>query len=162
MDARRQIIAWLRDVHALEQSLEHVLQMQAKDAQQTPELLARLEQHLSETIRHKDMVGRALLSLDETPSGVKSMAAGVMGMMQGMTLAVFRDETLKCILTDYAMEHFEIACYRSLRVAATEAGFPAIAEMCEQILKDETAMAEWLEEQIPDFTRSHVNSLAEK
>ena len=58
---------------------------------------------------------------------VKSIAAGFMGMMEGMSLAVFRDENLKAILADYAMEHFEIACYRSLRVAANEAGLPAVA-----------------------------------
>jgi ferritin-like metal-binding protein YciE len=160
MDARQQIIAWLRDAHALEQSLENILRAQIAATADAPDLRGRLEQHLSETTEHKAKVADALGSLDEKPSTVKSVAAGFMGMMEGMSLAIFRDETLKAILADYAMEHFEIACYRSLRVAANEAGFPAIAEMCEAILKDETAMAEWLEEQIPDTARSHLHSLA--
>ena len=160
MDARLQIVAWLTDAHALEQSLENVLKTQVDSVDDDPELRSRLEQHLAETRRHKERVSEALATLNEKPSGLKAAAGGFMGMLQGMSLAVFRDETLKCIIANYAMEHFEIACYRSLRVAATEAGLPAIAEMCEDILKEETAMAEWLEEQIPDTTRNHIESLA--
>jgi ferritin-like metal-binding protein YciE len=162
MDTRLQIIAWLRDAHALEQSLENVLQMQINDAKDTPDLRARLEQHLDETRGHKEKVTEMLASFDETPSSMKSIAGGFMGLMEGVSLAAFRDETLKCIIADYAMEHFEIACYRSLRVAATEAGFNNVADMCEEILEDETAMAEWLEEQIPDMTRAHLHSLPAK
>ncbi len=57
------------------------------------------------------------------------------------------------MLADYASEHFEIACYRSLIAAAEEAGKPQVAEVCSEILEDEEAMADWIEEQIPEVTR---------
>ena len=160
MDSRLQLIAWLRDAHALEQNLENNLRIQISETKRFPEFRDKLEQHLRETTRHKERVRDALTSLNEAPSNIKSMAAGFMGMMEAMGLAVFRDELLKAIMVNYAMEHFEIACYRSLRVAAHELELTAIETMCEEILKDETAMAEWLEEQIPDTTRGHLQSLA--
>ena len=159
MDSRRQIIAWLNDAHAVEQSLENVLQLQSKSAADNPELRERLDQHLAETRGHAERVRNALESLGEKPSALKSLAGGFMGIMQGVSTSVFRDEVLKNIIANYAMEHFEIACYRSLRVAANEAGLTEIAEMCEAILAEETAMAEWLEEQIPDMTRAHLETL---
>lgn len=160
MDSRQQIVAWLRDAHAMEQSIENVLQAQIADAKEMPELRARLEQHVTETRRHRDEVEAALAELNETPSTMKSMAGGFMGMAQGASMAMFRDELLKGVIGNYAMEHFEIACYRALRVAANEAGLSDLARRCEDILTEETEMAEWLEEQIPDMVRLHLRSLA--
>lgn len=162
MDPRQQIIAWLKDVYAFEQSLENILQLQINDTKEVPELQARLTQHLTETRGHAEKVSAALATLGESPSAVKSIAGGFMGLIQGVSLAMFRDETLKIIIADYAMEHFEIACYRSLRVAANDEGFADLAAMCEEILIEETEMAEWLEEQIPDMVRAHLHALTSK
>jgi ferritin-like metal-binding protein YciE len=56
---------------------------------------------------------------------------------------------LKNFLADYATEHFEIACYRALIVAANEAGHPRIATVCERILAEEEDMAEWIGKNLP-------------
>jgi ferritin-like metal-binding protein YciE len=160
MDSNQQIIAWLRDAYAMEQSLENVLQLQINDSKEVPDVQARLEQHLAQTREHSAKVKAALSGMGETTSALKSAAGNIMGLMQGVSMAVFRDEMLKGIISNYAMEHFEIACYRSLRVAANEAGLTDLAEMCEEILAEETQMAEWLEEQIPDMTRAHLHSLS--
>lgn len=162
MEQNQQIITWLKDAHALEQSLENILQAQIREARDMPEMQQRLEQHLEETRRHRERVTAALAVFGETPSKLKTATAGFMGMMEGMSTAIFRDMLIKNIIADYAMEHFEIACYRALRVAANEAGFTEIATMCEDILKEETAMAEWLEEQIPDMTRAYLSAHAAK
>jgi ferritin-like metal-binding protein YciE len=42
-----------------------------------------------------------------------------------------------------------IACYRSLIVAANEAGHPKIARVCREILREEEKMAAWLEKNLP-------------
>ncbi|MDO8540639.1 MAG: ferritin-like domain-containing protein [Opitutaceae bacterium] len=156
MDQNQQIITWLKDAHAFEQSLEIILQAQIAESRDVPEMQQRLQQHLEETREHRRRVASALGTLGESPSKIKTLAGGFMGMLEGLSTAVFQDRAIKNVLADYAMEHFEIACYRSLRVAANEAGFTDIATMCEEILKEETAMAEWLEEQIPDITRAHL------
>jgi ferritin-like metal-binding protein YciE len=158
MEQKQQVIAWLKDAHALEQGQENILESQIREARDMPEMEQRLQQHLAETRRHRERVADALTQLGASPSAIKSIAGGLVGMMEGISTAMFKDMTVKNLIADYAMEHFEIACYRALRVAANEAGLPAIATTCEDILKEETAMAEWLEEQIPDITRAHLNA----
>ncbi len=63
---------------------------------------------------------------------------------------------MKNFLSDYAAEHFEIACYTSLIAAAEELGHPQIAAICRDILRDEEAMAQWLKENIPEITRLYL------
>jgi ferritin-like metal-binding protein YciE len=64
------------------------------------------------------------------------------------------DKQLIAWLNDaYSMEHFEIACYRSLIAAADEAGRPEIVKICEEILREEEAMARWLEQRIHDVAK---------
>lgn len=139
--------------------MESVLQVQLTQAMDHAEIHERLNQHLAETRVHAERVRRCLEELGETPSAIKSIAGGFMGVMQAVSTAVFRDDLLKGIIANYAMEHFEIACYRALRSAANDSGLNDIADMCEEILSEETAMAEWLEEQVPDVTRHHLHSL---
>jgi ferritin-like metal-binding protein YciE len=149
----KQLIAWLNDAYAMEHSLAKVLENHAKDAEDHPEVRAKDEQHLEETRRHAEQVAQCLSYLGEKPSAVKGMMGTVMGKVQGVATGMFGDEIMKNFLSDYAMEHFEIACYRSLIAAAEEAGRPEIAKICEQILREEEAMAEWLSQRIPDVAR---------
>lgn len=137
----------------MEHSLEKVLKNHAKDAKDHPEIRQRDEQHIEETRRHAELVKQCLEILGEKPSTMKSAMGNVMGAVQGATTGMFRDEIVKNFLADYASEHFEIACYRSLIAAAEEMGQPEIARICGEILRDEEAMARWLEERIPDVTR---------
>ena len=83
-----------------------------------------------------------------------------MGAMEGMSTSVFRDELVKNAIGDYAMEHFEMACYSALASAADDAGFTEIAQTCREIFGEEAEMADWLEEQIPELTRLHLHSAA--
>jgi ferritin-like metal-binding protein YciE len=160
MDEKQQIVTWLRDAHAMEQSLEQVLVRHIAAARDLLEVQARLEQHLEETQRHRDLVAECLELLDAKPSTVKSAAGGFMGAMQGMSTGIFQDELVKNALADYAMEHFEIACYSSIIAAAEDAGLERVAQICSEILRDEVAMANWLEEQIPALTRLFLHPSA--
>ncbi len=158
MPHRDQIIVWLSDAHAMEQSLTNVLQQHIKDARELPELRERLELHLEETRRHAERVRSCLETLGSSPSTMKSMAGGAMGVMQGMSTAMFRDELVKNAIADYAMEHFEMACYSALASAAEDAGLGEIAQTCREIFGEEAEMADWLEEHIPEVTRLHLQS----
>ncbi len=160
MPPKDQIIAWLQDAHAMEQSLANALQQHIRDARDLPEIRERLERHLEETRRHGQRVQTCLESLGAEPSTVKSAAAGAMGALQGMSTGMFRDELVKNALADYAMEHFEMACYSSLASAAEDAGLSEIARVCREIFGEEAEMADWLEEQIPEITRLHLEQTA--
>jgi ferritin-like metal-binding protein YciE len=149
-----QLTTWLNSAYSMEQSLEKVLENHAKDAKDQPEMRARLEEHIEETREHARRVEECLSLLDAKPSAMKSAMGNLMGMVQGASTGMFRDELVKNVLADYAAEHFEIACYRSLIAAAEEAGQTEIADLCSEILADEESMAAWLEEQIPDITRT--------
>ena len=144
----------------MEQSLTNVLQQHIKDARDFPEMRERLERHLDETRVHSERIRSCLETLGSSPSTIKSMAGGAVGMMQGMSTGMFRDELVKNAIADYAMEHFEMACYSSLATAAEDAGFTEIARICREIFGEEAEMADWLEEQIPDITRIHLQQMA--
>jgi ferritin-like metal-binding protein YciE len=158
METNDQIIAWLRDAHAMETSLEQILTRHAAAAAEHPEVQARLQQHREETRQHAEVVEECLQSLGSSPSLAKSAAGGFMGALQGMATGVFRDEVVKNALADYGLEHLEIACYSSLIAAADEAGLAHIARSCSEILRSETEMAHWLEDQIPVLTRAFLES----
>lgn len=151
-----QLITWLNSAYSMEQALEHVLQNHARDAEDFPDIQARDEQHLEETRRHAERVKYCLSLLGEKPSGAKSLIGNLTGMVQAPSTGMYKDELVKNFLSDYAAEHFEIACYRSLIAAAHACGRPEIAEVCREILQDEEEMARWLEERIPQVTTTYL------
>lgn len=153
MTQLEQLTTWLNSAYAMEMSLEKVLENHAKDAKDHPRMRNRIEEHIIETRGHADRVAGCLEKLGTKPSAIKAAMGNVMGMVQGASTGMFRDELVKNVLADYASEHFEIACYRSLVAAAEAAEQPEIAEICSEILEEEEAMAAWLEEQIDEITR---------
>lgn len=157
-----QLITWLNSAYAMEESLAHVLENHAKDAEDFPQVRAKDEQHLKETRRHAERVKYCLSLLNEKPSATKSALGNISGVVQGISTGMYHDELVKNFLSDYAAENFEIACYTSLIAAAHEVGQPEIAEVCREILQDEQAMAAWLLENIPEITRTFLQMEAVK
>jgi ferritin-like metal-binding protein YciE len=149
-----QLTTWLNSAYAMEQSMEKVLENHAKDAKDQPPMQSRIEEHIIETRSHAERVAECLEILGSKPSALKSAVGTAMGMVQGTSTGMFRDELVKNVLADYAAEHFEIACYRSLIAAAEALDQQEIAEICGEILEEEEAMAAWLEEHIEDITRT--------
>ena len=146
------VIAWLNDAHAMEEGIAQVLERHAADAKDDPRMQARLQQHLDETRRHAELVKGCVERLGGDTSAVKTGMANVMGAVQGMTTKIARDEPIKNVLHDYGTEHFEIACYTSLIAATRDVGDAETAQVCQRILDDELAMANFLLEQIPPTT----------
>ena len=145
-----QFAAWLDDAYSMEQGLIPVLQAHADDLDAAiPGAAAVIREHISETQQHAERVKRCLQILNETPSQVKSTLSSLVGAVEGRATRAFRDELVKNALADYASEQFEAACYRSLIIAARQLGYPEIAELCEQNLRDEERMARWLDGQLP-------------
>lgn len=155
-----QFVAWLNDAHAMEIALTKVLERHASDAKDFPEIRARIEKHISETRWHVEVVRECLSIVGHKPSLTKSAMGRVTGQVQGAATGVFRDELVKNFLSDYAAEHMEIACYRSLIAAANELNQPEIVRLCEEILQDEVEMAGWLADHIPEITRLSLHPVA--
>jgi ferritin-like metal-binding protein YciE/ElaB/YqjD/DUF883 family membrane-anchored ribosome-binding protein len=144
-----QLLAWLNDAYAMEKAQIPILENHAEDARRHPEVRKRDLQHLEETKQHVKDIKRCIAHLGEKPSISKKAIGRITGAMNSVATEPFEDEIMKNFLMDYAAESFEIACYRSLIVAAEEAGHPKIARVCEEILQDEEEMAEWIRDHLP-------------
>ncbi|TIS83017.1 MAG: DUF892 family protein, partial [Mesorhizobium sp.] len=59
-------------------------------------------------------------------------------------------------LASYTFEHMEIASYTILMAAAEAVGEAEIARVCEQNLREEEAMAEWLKDNLPQVTETFL------
>lgn len=114
MSDRDQHIIWLQDAYAMDKGIEQVLENQAKDAKDVPEMHTRLSAHLEETQRQAERIAQTLQSLNTDVSKSKSTMVIVMGKMNGAMSGMYRDEMVKNALAEYSAEHFEIACYKSL------------------------------------------------
>ena len=154
--AIEQLVTWLDDAHAMESGLVGILQAQAAHFSEFPEAAARIERHITETQEHALRLERCLSQLGATPSGVKSTLSSLMGTIEGATTTIFRDRLAKDVLADYASEHFEVACYTALVNVASRLGYTDIARLCEQNLREDQAMADWLLEQLPDVVTYEV------
>lgn len=154
--AHDRIVSWLKDAHAMERSLENVLEKQAKHAESDPAMRERLARHAEETRRHAQLVEATLERLGTSKSALKDITGGMQAHMHGMLTGGSGDTLVKDTLSGIAAEHFEIACYTSLQTAARDIGDEQTAQMCEEILRDEHAMAQYLEQELPRVTHAEL------
>ena len=155
---REMLIAWLNDAYAMERAQIPVLENHAKDAAAFPAIRARDEQHLAETRRHVELVEQCITQLGEKPSQAKGLMGRMMGTVQSVVTGPAEDELVKNFLMDFASEHLEIASYTALIAGARELGEEQIATTCETILRDEQAMAGWLQENLPMAVRQTLRA----
>jgi ferritin-like metal-binding protein YciE len=148
------MLAWLNDAHAMENALIPILENHAGDAENHPDVRARIERHVEETRRHAELVKGCIERLGEEPSAAKTTLGGMVGAMQSVATGPFQDELVKNALSDYAVEHFEIAAYRALIAGARATGDEETARTCEQILRDEEDMARFLGDSLPATVQS--------
>ena len=118
------------------------------------------QQHLEETRRHADMVKGCIRRLGGSTSAVKSILGTLFGAVQAPMTGLARDEIVKNCLVDYAAENFEVASYRALIAAATEIGDGETAAVCEQIMLEDRAMAERIEQSLPTVVTQRLAELA--
>lgn len=150
------IVSWLKDAYALENGIAEALEKQVDLAGDHPTIQSGIQRHLEATRGHAETVKSCLEQLGESPSALKTGMAAIGGKVQSLTMGAAKDDLVKSALNDYAAEHMEIASYKAMIVAAEEIGQPSIVAACQGILRDEEAMARWLEEQMPSIVREAV------
>lgn len=143
------VLAWLHDALAMENALAVVLKHRISDAKDFPALEAIDRQHLSETLNHADLVRRCIARRGAKPSTAKSLFGTIFGAVQAPMTAFARDEIVKNCLVDYAAEQFEVASYAALIAAAKEIGDAETAQVCEQIMNEDQAMADRIMANLP-------------
>ncbi len=148
------LMSWLNDAYAMENALVSTLEGHAKDAQGMPAMQQRIEQHIAETKRHADLVRQCIEGLGGSTSGLKTGMAKLTGATQGMGTSIMaggdkHDNLVKNGLADFAAEEFEVASYKALMVAAQAAGATEVARVADTIMREDMAMAQWLDQHLP-------------
>lgn len=151
-DHNENLLDWLRNAHAMEKQAEQMLKAQASRIQHYPELKARIEAHIDETLQQQRIVDDCIARLGGKPSVTKDLAAKTMAFGQAVAGMTNTDEVVKGAIAGYVFEHVEIATYTTLIAAAKAVGDVATQRACESILPQEQAMADWLLEHLPQVT----------
>lgn len=158
MDTFRSIFATgVRNAHALEKQAIQLIERQLPRLDDYPEVQARMRQHLAETQAQEERLDQVLRTLDDDRSVVKDMVLEFMGNMAAMAHMPADDEILKNTFANLAFENYEKAAYTSLITMAEVAGFRHEKALFEQSLREEQAMADWIEASTPMVTRRYLD-----
>jgi ferritin-like metal-binding protein YciE len=154
-DLQAQLVKHIDEAHALEQSVLRMLDGMIQTTDDL-EILDRLEQHKLETREHATTMRRRLEHHGAEPSVVRQ-AAGMLEALMKMPLDLVRGEKAGRNARDgYATEHLEIASYQLLRRVAERAGDEETAVACQEIIEQERAMAQFLEDNWDRFAEQSL------
>ena len=120
---------------------------------------AALVKHLKETRRHATEMKKALASLGGSHPVFKEGVSKLGNLAIGLVTTAAEDTIVKNAIADFATEHLEIACYNSLIFTATALRETKIANTCKSILKEEKAMAKFLEGQLKATNDAYLATL---
>ncbi len=150
------LIDWLRDAYAMESQAVEMLERQAERIKNYPEVLAKVQEHIEVSNRQADRLKQCLQQLGTDTSAIKTGISMLIGNAQSLSGVVASDEIVKAAVFNYSFEHFEIANYRALIAAAEQVGEAEIARTLQQSLNEELEMAGWLEQRLPQMTKTYL------
>ena len=154
--ARDIFVTGLRNAHAMEIQARELMERQSERLTDYPELKNRLASHLRETEGQLKRLEQCLSSLGESNSSIKDTAQSFMANMMAMAHTVANDEVLKDTFANNAFENFEIAAYKSLLALCGPAGAESAKALLEQSLKEEEAMAGWVDQNVEKVTLAYL------
>lgn len=152
----------LKDIYWVEKTLTKKLPKIAKNATSTT-LKEAIEGHLKETERHVKNVEKAFGYLDIKPTAKKCEAMdGILTEGEELMDEYSDNEFLRdvaIIVASQKVEHYEITAYGNLITVAKKLGYPKIADVLIDCLKDEKAADSKLSEV---FEEIHNNATFEE
>ncbi|MEX0973583.1 MAG: DUF892 family protein [Solirubrobacterales bacterium] len=135
------LLAYLRDVHALEGQAEKLLETGAERAGDG-QLEAAFRDHLDETQRHRERIASLLEERGAGTSPVKDAMLKIGGLNLSAFFGAQPDSTTKLAGFAFAFEHLEVAAYELLQRVAARAGDEGVVATAEEILAEERRAAE--------------------
>ncbi|OKO50053.1 ferritin-like domain-containing protein [Pseudomonas sp. BTN1] len=150
------LLDWLRDAHAMEQQAEKMLKAQSERLQNYPQLKARIDEHIEETLGQQQLIDECLTRLGGSASTLKDVGGKLMAFGQAVGGSLMSDEVIKGAMAGYVFENMEVASYTVLIAAAKAAGDAETQAACEKILPQEVAMAQWLLAHLPELTQAFL------
>src|SRR3954452_6724107 len=155
--ARDTFVVGLRNAHAMEVQARELMERQSERLDEYPEVKAKVAAHLQETNEQLKRLERCLEACGESTSSLKDTTQSMMANMQAMAHSVAGDEILKNTFANNAFENFEIAAYKSLLTLCGPAGADTAKPLLEQSLKEEEAMAAWVDQNVEKVTLAYLN-----
>jgi len=135
------LLAYLRDVHALEGQAEELLEASAKRVDDE-HLEAAFRDHLEETRRHRGRIADLLDERGARPSLLKDAMLKAGGLNLSAFFGAQPDATTKLAGFAFAFEHLEIAAYELLRRVAARTGDGEVVATAKEILAEERRASE--------------------
>src|SRR3954463_6438072 len=158
--ARDIYIAGLRNQHAVENQAVELLERQVGRLENYPEMRERLRRHIEESKEQARRLEEILSGLGTSASTLKDTMMSLAGNLMAIGHSTAADEVVKNTFANFAFEHFEIAAYKSLLVLAASISHAAGKSLLETSLKEEQAVADWIEQQIGATTLRYVERTA--
>jgi ferritin-like metal-binding protein YciE len=149
--ARDLLVVGLRNAHSMEMQARELMERQSERTRDFPEVQEQLKRHLVESREHIRRLDECLRQCGESESTLKDVAQSVLGNMAAMAHASAGDEILKNTFANNAFEHYEVAAYKSLLTLCERAG-AAFSDLLRANLREDQAMADWVDEHVPDIT----------
>lgn len=153
---RTTFVTGLQNAHAIENQALSLIDRQLDRLVRYPEIADRLRSHRLETEDQIRRLDDILGSLGERASSFKDMALSFMGNIAALTHMPAADEVLKNQFVNAAFENFEIASYTALIALAEASDLPTAAALLQETLKEEIAMAAWVQQSVPALTLKYV------
>ena len=154
------VVAWLRDAHAMEAAHVDNLERLIGLANDYPQLKAQLQRHLEVSKRQREEIQRQLEHLGSDTSTQKDWAMKLPGLVEPVLSMFTPDSMPKNCLAAHGYEAFEIASYRSMLGAAEELGMTELRAMCERFIREEQEMATFIFDHLPEITRQYLRGRA--
>jgi ferritin-like metal-binding protein YciE len=158
--ARDIYITGLCNQHAVENQAIELLERQVGRLENYPEMSDRIRAHIDESRHQAQRLEELLVRLGASHSALKDTMASIAGNFAALAHMPAQDEVLKNTFANFAFEHYEIAAYTSLIALADAVGHGGAKAALEQSLREEVAMANWIEENIATTTLTFLERSA--
>ncbi|KTR90186.1 DUF892 family protein [Pantoea dispersa] len=147
---------WLRDAHAMEKHAESLLKAAASRLTDHPALQARIEQYLEQSRDQQQQVKTLLRQYDSSWSVLKESLGRMSAVGQAASDMLQDEEGIRVAVSSYVFCNYKIATYSTLLVAAEQAEEGEDVRIVRRILRQESQMAGWLLQLLPQAAEEAI------
>lgn len=147
---------WLRDAHAMEKHAESLLKAAASRLTDHPALQARIEQYLEQSRDQQQQVKTLLRQYDSSWSVLKESLGRMSVVGQAASDMLQDEEGIRVAVSSYVFCNYKIATYSTLLVAAERAEEGEDVRIVRRILQQESQMASWLLQLLPQAAEEAI------
>ncbi len=142
MTDKETLASMLAEAWEMERKTIEVLEDRADRIRNHPEVVDRFKKHIKETSWQIAQLEHALKQLGAEPDASRSSSLAEVGVL------LASGDVIRNSIANSAFERFEMAVYSRLVAAAEQSGEYETARISATIMRQEEAMAEWLEEHL--------------